>query len=121
MRIIVAVLFASLAASCATVEFYRQASAGQMAILQHRQSSADLIAAPDTDPHLRERLVKVAALVQFARENLALAPGRRYSSYVRIDGEYVVWNVFAAPEFSTAPIQWCYPIAGCAAYRGYFT
>jgi predicted aminopeptidase len=120
MRIIVAVLFASLAASCATVEFYRQASAGQMAILQHRQSSADLIAAPDTDPHLRERLVKVAALVQFARENLALAPGRRYSSYVRIDGEYVVWNVFAAPEFSTAPIQWCYPIAGCAAYRGYF-
>ena len=79
-----------------------------------------MIAAPDTIPHLRERLEKVAKLVQFAHENLALEPGKRYSSYVRVDGEYVVWNVFAAPEFSTAPIQWCYPIAGCAAYRGYF-
>jgi predicted aminopeptidase len=32
----------------------------------------------------------------------------------------VLWNVFAAPEFSTEPTQWCYPIAGCVSYRGYF-
>ena len=120
MRIILAVFFASLAASCATLEFYRQAVAGQVSIMRHRQSSAALIAAPNTVPHLRERLVKVAELVQFAHENLALEPNKRYSTYVRIDREYVVWNVFAAPEFSTAPIEWCYPIAGCAAYRGYF-
>jgi len=33
----------------------------------------------------------------------------------------VVWNVFAAPEFSVDPVNWCYPIAGCVAYRGYFS
>ncbi|HEY6598947.1 MAG TPA: aminopeptidase, partial [Pseudomonadales bacterium] len=114
------VALAASAASCATWEFYRQAVAGQMSILQHRQSSEVLIVAPDTSPHLRQRLVKVAELVRFAREHLALEPGKRYSSYVRVDGEYVVWNVFAAQEFSTAPIEWCYPIAGCATYRGYF-
>jgi len=26
----------------------------------------------------------------------------------------------AAPEFSVAPKQWCYPVIGCASYRGYF-
>jgi predicted aminopeptidase len=28
--------------------------------------------------------------------------------------------VVAAPEFSIEPLQWCFPIAGCVAYRGYF-
>jgi predicted aminopeptidase len=32
----------------------------------------------------------------------------------------VVWNVVAAPEFSVDPKQWCFPIVGCVAYRGYF-
>ncbi len=34
---------------------------------------------------------------------------------------YVVWNVVAAPEFSLAPREWCFPVAGCVAYRGYFS
>jgi predicted aminopeptidase len=32
----------------------------------------------------------------------------------------VVWNVFAAPEFSVQPLQSCFPFAGCVSYRGYF-
>jgi predicted aminopeptidase len=28
--------------------------------------------------------------------------------------------VFAAPEFDVAPKRWCFPVAGCVAYRGYF-
>jgi len=31
-----------------------------------------------------------------------------------------VWNVVAAPEFSVTPKRWCFPVAGCVAYRGYF-
>jgi len=29
--------------------------------------------------------------------------------------------VFAAPELSLEPKTWCYPVAGCASYRGYFS
>jgi predicted aminopeptidase len=32
----------------------------------------------------------------------------------------VVKSLFAAPEFSTELHQWCYPVIGCASYRGYF-
>ncbi|HEY1044783.1 MAG TPA: aminopeptidase, partial [Telluria sp.] len=31
-----------------------------------------------------------------------------------------LWNVVAAPELSLKPIQWCFPIAGCVSYRGYY-
>jgi predicted aminopeptidase len=32
----------------------------------------------------------------------------------------VVWNVFAASEFSIKPKEWCFPFAGCVGYKGYF-
>ena len=32
----------------------------------------------------------------------------------------MVWNVVATPEFSVHPQHWCFPVAGCVAYRGYF-
>jgi len=31
-----------------------------------------------------------------------------------------VWNVFATPELSLELKTWCYPVLGCAGYRGYF-
>jgi predicted aminopeptidase len=31
-----------------------------------------------------------------------------------------VWNVFATPELSLTLKTWCYPLFGCAGYRGYF-
>lgn len=113
-----ALLLAS--ASCETIEFYRQATTGQLSIASARQSSAELIDSPDTDPALRAQLQVVAGIVEFAADDLSLDPKHRYESYVRIDGKYVVWNVFATPEFSTEPLRWCYPVAGCATYRGYF-
>ncbi len=33
----------------------------------------------------------------------------------------MVWNVFAAPEFSLQAREWCFPVAGCVSYRGYFS
>jgi predicted aminopeptidase len=39
---------------------------------------------------------------------------------VALDRPYVVFNVLAAPELSLEPYRWCYPVIGCAAYRGYY-
>jgi len=114
------VVFASASTSCSTLSFYHQAAAGQLSIVSQQAPTDEVIASPATDARLRERLLKATELVQFAQDHLSLEPEERFSSYVRIDGDYVVWNVFATPEFSTQPTQWCYPIAGCASYRGYF-
>jgi len=33
----------------------------------------------------------------------------------------VVWNVFATPRYSVEAVPQCFPIAGCVAYRGWFS
>ena len=43
-----------------------------------------------------------------------------YAEYADLERRYIVWNVFAAPEFSLEPQTWCFPVVGCLAYRGYF-
>jgi predicted aminopeptidase len=52
---------------------------------------------------------------------LGLPGNKSYRTYADLERDYVVWNVFAAPEFSLAPKNWCYPVAGCVSYRGYFS
>lgn len=110
-----------LVGGCNTLGYYRQAITGQLYILTHREPIDTMLAKPDLDPDLRGRLEQVRTIRQFAAEELELPLSSMYSTYVALDRPYVVWNVFAAPEFSMRPRSWCYPIAGCVAYRGYFS
>ncbi|WP_266126311.1 aminopeptidase, partial [Acinetobacter bereziniae] len=56
-----------------------------------------------------------------ASERLGLPDNRSYRLYADIGRPYVVWNVFATPELSLQPVTHCFPIAGCVAYRGYYS
>jgi predicted aminopeptidase len=105
---------------CESVNYYGQAVNGQYHILQSRQPIADIIADPNTPEILEQRLKLILAVREFAGTELQLPVGNHYLSYVDLDRPVVAWNIFAAPEFSLTPKTWCYPIAGCAAYRGYF-
>ena len=57
---------------------------------------------------------------EFATRELALPNNKSYTSYADLKREFVVWTVVATPEFSVEPREWCFPIVGCVAYRGYF-
>jgi predicted aminopeptidase len=76
---------------------------------------------PQTPRALREKLSYILALREFARKELLLPVGDAYLDYVDLHRSHVVWNVFAAPALSLEPKTWCYPIIGCASYRGYFS
>src|SRR5690606_12928488 len=106
---------------CDTLGYYSQAINGQVRILTGRQDIEGLLAAPTTDPSLKQRLTEVQAIRRFAADQLHLPLADQYSTYVALERPYVVWNVFAAPEFSLKPLSWCYPVAGCVSYRGYFS
>ncbi len=101
--------------------YYLQAAQGQMAVLARREPIAEVVARADTDAALRARLEYVQAARAFASNALALPDNRSYTGYADIKRRFVTWNVFAAPEFSVEPKQWCFPIAGCVVYRGYFS
>jgi predicted aminopeptidase len=97
-----------------------QSVEGQLDVMSKRVPIARVIAKASTPPALRSRLEAVAAIRDFASRELGLPDNGSYRSYADIGRRYVVWNVVAAPEFSVAAKQWCYPIVGCVAYRGYF-
>ena len=98
-----------------------QAAGGQMEISAKREPIAEVIADTATPPQLRTRLEYVATARDFASRELGLPDNESYRSYADLGRPYVVWNVFAAPEFSVEPRRWCFPIAGCVVYRGYFS
>ncbi|UCD77776.1 MAG: aminopeptidase [Desulfobacterales bacterium] len=117
-----AVMLLSIAlCGCETVHYYGQAIYGQYSIILKRKPIAEIIADPESSPLLRERLAFILAVRQFAASELHLPVKNNYLTYVELERPYVVWNVFAAPEFSLTPKTWCYPVAGCASYRGYFS
>jgi len=97
-----------------------QSATGELGVLSRRVPIARVIADPATPAELRRQLAAVAAVRAFAVTDLKLPDNGSYRSYADIHREYVVWNVVAAPELSVKPREWCYPIVGCVAYRGYF-
>ncbi|MEJ0036988.1 MAG: aminopeptidase [Gammaproteobacteria bacterium] len=105
--------------ACGTL-YVAQAARGQWQVMRARQPIDKVIASDTTAPALRDRLTEVRAARDFASRELALPDNGSYRSYADLKRPYVVWNVVAAPEFSVNPQRWCFPIAGCVAYRGYF-
>ncbi|MFZ8886412.1 MAG: aminopeptidase [Steroidobacteraceae bacterium] len=95
-------------------------SAGHLALMADRQPIEAIVADAATDAGLRERLQYVREVRSFASYALALPDNGSFTTYVALDRPYVAWNVFAAPEFSTEPRRWCFLVAGCVSYRGYF-
>ncbi len=101
--------------------YYVQAAAGQWQVIKKREPIETVIEDTSTPTKLAERLMLVQQARTFSVDELALPDNKSYRSYADIERDYVVWNVFAAPEFSLEPRRWCFPIAGCVSYRGYFS
>ena len=115
----------TLAAACALLSgcgtpYLMQAASGEVHVLHERVPIDTVLADPHTPVAVHEHLERVRAAREFASQELGLPDNDSYRSYADIGRPYVVWNVVAAPEFSVAPKRWCFPVAGCVAYRGYF-
>lgn len=109
----------ALLSACGT-PYLMQAASGEWHVLHEREPIDKALADPQTPPPVREHLTQVKAAREFASRELGLPDNASYRSYADIGRQYVVWNVVAAPEFSVTPKHWCFPVAGCVAYRGYF-
>lgn len=127
------ILPAALLAACANVGYYSQAIGGQLEILARSRPIADLLDGrrdtPDfatgpspepLSPETRAGLERVLRMRAFAVEALGLPDNGSYTTYADLQRPAVAWNVIATPEFSLQPREWCYPLAGCVPYRGYF-
>ena len=116
LRIVVLALCALTLPGC----YYVQAAQGQWELTRKREPIEEVLEREDTPDGLAARLRLVQEARQFAVDELSLPDNDTYRTYADLEREFVVWNVFAAPEFSLEPKTWCYPVVGCVSYRGYF-
>jgi predicted aminopeptidase len=97
-----------------------QSVQGHLALMSRREPITRVLDRASTPSALRAQLESVTAIRDFASRELGLPDNGSYRSYADVGRRYVVWNVVAAPEFSVDAKEWCYPVVGCVAYRGYF-
>lgn len=113
-------LLITVLGGCASPLYYAQAISGQLEILAKRRPVEEVLNDPATPPQTRHQLELAQRLRNFASQELALPDNRSYRRYADLHRPFAVWDVFATPELSLEPKKWCFIVAGCVSYRGYF-
>ena len=120
MRVLLITLIALLLSGCTTMGYYWQSVSGHMQMLNAARPVTDVMADPQTPAALKARLNLSQRIRSFAATELKLPDNASYKRFAELKRSAVVWNVVAAPEFSLTLKTWCFPVAGCVGYRGYF-
>jgi len=105
---------------CADTRYYWQSVTGHLQLMQAARPVAAWLADPASPPALQQRLQQAQSMRRFAVTELQLPDNASYQRYADLQRRHVVWNVVAAPELSLTLKTWCFPVAGCVGYRGYF-
>ncbi len=119
VRLLAVALIGATLPGCA-LGYFTQAAQGQWQLMRARRPITSVLADPAASEQLKARLHVVQDARDFAVTDLGLPDNGSYRSYSDLKRPFVVWNVVAAPEFSVAPLRWCFPFTGCLSYRGYF-
>ncbi|MCK4508556.1 MAG: aminopeptidase [Desulfuromonadales bacterium] len=120
LYILVFVLSLLLLSACSESQYLAQCVKGHLSVMASAEPIEDILAQENESQDVRDQLTKVVRMREFAVNSLHLPDSGSYRTYVDLERPYVVWNLVAAPEFSLKLNQWCFPIAGCVTYRGYF-
>ena len=108
-------------AGCADLGYYWQSVSGHLALMQAARPVDVWLADVETPEKLKARLALTQKIRNFAVSELKLPDNASYQRYADVRRKAVVWNVVAAPKLSLKLKTWCFPVAGCVGYRGYFS
>lgn len=120
LQLVAGLALLAAASGCQTTSYYAQAVRGQYQLWSRQQSITRILEAGETPPVLKDRLQLLLEIRGFAEHRLKLPANGHYLKYADLHRRFVVWNVFATPEFSLTPKSWWYPVVGSLDYRGYF-
>lgn len=115
-RILCCFLLASLLSSCYV---FRQA----YPFLTHHlcaRSNEKILKDERTDAETIALLTRVGDIRAFARDELGLDETENYTKLYDLDADYLAAVVQAAPEFSSEPYLFTYPVLGKLPYKGFY-
>ena len=105
---------------CSSVSYFWQSASGQLALMQAARPVDDWLQDPAVPTALKTRLTLARQIRGFAVTEIQLPDNASYQRYADLQRPAAVWNVLAAPELSLRLQPWCFPVAGCVGYKGFF-
>ena len=119
-RIGVVALAALVLAGCADLGYYWQSASGHIGVMRAARPVPQWLDDPATPAALKAKLELTQRIRRFAVTELRLPDNPSYTGYADLHRNAAVWNVVAAPPYSLTLKTWCFPVAGCVGYRGYY-
>lgn len=116
-----AVALIAALAGCSSLGYYWQSASGHLGVMHAARPVSDWLADPATAAPLRAKLELTQRIRRFASAELGLPDNASYTAYAELHRRAALWNVVAAPADSLTLKTWCFPVAGCVGYRGYYS
>ncbi|MDO8889042.1 MAG: aminopeptidase [Hydrogenophaga sp.] len=118
---LVVLLGAGCASNTTGAGYYWQSVTGHLKLMKAARPLDDWLSDETAPITLKQRLENARRIRSFAVSELALPDNASYHRYADLKRRAAVYNVVAAPALSLTLETWCFPVAGCVGYRGYFS
>jgi predicted aminopeptidase len=105
---------------CADLGYYWQSATGHIKLMEAARPIEEWLGDSGSPERLRLRLALSRRIRDYAVRELKLPDNPSYHRYADLHRPAAIWNVVAAPPYSLTLKRWCFPVAGCVGYRGYF-
>ncbi|MEL6537153.1 MAG: aminopeptidase [Bacteroidota bacterium] len=93
---------------------------GQWHIIRNARTVDEVLADSSTSPHIRERLLLVEEIRNFAMQDLGLAESENYTTFFDQEGRDLMFVVAASEPFALKAKRWSFPFVGSFPYKGFF-
>jgi len=124
-RFLLALLLGAALSGCAdtrsTAGYYWQSVSGHLRLMEAARPIDQWLADDATPAVLKQRLQLAQRIRSYASRELDLPDNASYRRYADLHRTAALWNVVAAPPLSLTLHTWCFPVAGCIGYRGYYS
>jgi predicted aminopeptidase len=107
-------------AGCADLGYYWQSASGHLGLMRAAKPVPAWLEDPATSESLKAKLELTQRIRRYAVSELGLPDNESYKTYADLHRPAALWNVVAAPAHSLTLKTWCFPVAGCVGYRGYY-
>jgi predicted aminopeptidase len=93
---------------------------GQVSLLTRQQAVEDVLQEAQLTAQEQQKVRLIQEVRAFAITQLGMYDSRSYTTFVRLDGPFVSYNLSAAPPDALTPYVWHFPIIGRMPYKGFF-
>jgi len=112
--------FALFTGGC-SVGYLFHVGKGQLKIVCGSRSTEDVLRDEGVPESEKAKIRLVLDAKAFGENDLGLAYSKNYTRYYVVKHPPVAYNLTASPRLDMEAYRWCFPIAGCLPYKGFFT